>query len=183
MDEQIQSEVTYTFEDFERHYFYMRNRNIWLKYIILLPLILFIPIFLFLYLLDSNKFFTEFSKPEKYSVFIIAYLIVGIIWFLKRNKMSYFQRNSLKKQIDSSPALSVPQIISFDEEGFHGENQFGSGHIYWNVMVEATETEEDFYFFRTPKFAQFVPKRFFTNEQLVQIRELAKINLGDKANF
>ncbi len=181
MNGKIQSEVTYTVADFERHYLYLNNRNSLLKYLLLLVFLIVILIFIILLLLNPFKFLAVFSQPKNYLVFVFVFLILGFLWLIRRNKLGFFQKRNLAKQINSSPVLSKPQIITLDEEGFSGENEFGSGNLRWNAMIEVTETEEDFYFFRSPKFAQFVPKRFFTNEQIAQIRELAKRNLGDKA--
>lgn len=183
MNEEIKSEVTYTIEDFERQFVYMKNRNIFLKYIIFLPIIFFSVILLFFYILDPNKFSAAFSQPKNYMVFVIAFLIVGIWWFFRRNKMSFFQKRTIIKQLNTTPALSAPQIITFDDTGMYGENEFASGLLKWNAMVEVTETENDFYFFKSPKFAQFAPKRFFSDEQIARIRELARKHLGEKAKF
>ncbi len=183
MNEEIKSEVTYTIEDFERHYVYMKNRSIFVKYVIFLPLLIFIPVFLFFYFLDPNKFSAAFSQPKNYTIFPLAFLIVGSWWFFTRNKMSFFQKRTLTKQLNTTPSLSVPQTITFDHVGMYGENEFVSGLLKWNAMVEATETEDNFCFFNSPKFAQFVPKRFFSDEQIARIKDLAKRHLGEKAKF
>jgi len=183
MNEEIKSEVTYTIEDFERQFAYMKNRNIFLKYLIFLPILFFSAVLLFFYFLDPNKFLAAFSQPKNYMIFVAAFLIVGVWWFFGRNKMSYFQRRTLIKQLNTTPAFSVPQIVTFDDAGLSGENEFLSGVLKWHAIVEVTETKDDFYFFKSPKFAQFVPKRFFTDEQIDGIKQLAKKHLGEKVKF
>jgi YcxB-like protein len=59
----------------------------------------------------------------------------------------------------------------------------GSGQTKWEAFIEATETKEDFFFFTSSKFAQFIPKYAFNETQLNQLRELVKSKLGDKAKF
>ena len=82
----------------------------------------------------------------------------------------------------SSPALQQPQRITFDEDGIEGETILSSGQVKWEAIIEATESEQDFYFFTSKKFAYFVPKLAFENkDDLEALRELAIKRLGEKA--
>jgi hypothetical protein len=183
MNEIVEARVTYTPEDFMRHAAFMQSRIGLAKKVVFFTLAIFASIFLFLYFANSAKFITAFAKPQNILIFVTAGLLVIGIFILKKYTSKFFLRRSLEKQIKSTPALSVPQHFSFDDEGFYGTNEFASGQLNWQAMVEMVETEEDFYFFMSKNFARFVPKRFFSDEQLNQIRELAKRNLGDKAKF
>ena len=183
MNEIVEAKVTYTPEDFMRHAAFMQSRNELAKYTIFIALAIFACIFLFLYLGNPAQFLTAFAKPQTVLIFVTAGLILTVIFLLKKYTSKFFLRRSLEKQIKSTPALSAPQHFSFDDEGFYATNEFASGQLNWQAMVEMIETEEDFYFFMSKNFARFVPKRFFSDEQLNQIRELAKGKLGDKAKF
>lgn len=183
MNEVVEAKITYTPEDFLRHAAFMQSRNRLAKYTIPLALGIFACIFLFLYFLNGEKFLTTFAKPQNFMIFVTAGLILTIFLLLKKYTSKFFLRRSLEKQIRSTPSLSEPQHFTLDDEGFTATNQFGSGQLNWQAMVEMVETEEDFFFFMSKNFARFVPKRFFSNEQLTQIRELAKKNLGDKAKL
>ncbi len=181
MCDELGARVTYTPEDFVRNSKYIQSRQGLLKYSFFIAVGVVVCILLFFYILDPARFVQTFSQPKNFSVFIIALLIVGSWGFFKQKTSGFFLKRKFEKQIKSSPALGEPQFILFDEDGMYGTNQFGSGQTKWQGMNEVTETEEDFFFFTSKNFAQFVPKRFFKEKQINQIRELAKKHLSEKA--
>jgi len=183
MSESVEARFTYTSDDFVRHAEFMRSRNFIAKYAVFIAFSILGCILLFFYLLNPAKFTTAFNKPQNILVFVIPILLLTAWWFLRNKLPRFFLKRSIEKQINSTPALQVPQFVSFDEEGLYATNQFGSGQTKWEAIIETVETEEDFFFFTTNKFAQFVPKRFFSAEQLKQIKKLAKTNLGERAKF
>lgn len=183
MSETVEARITYAPDDFVRHAEFMRSRNPLAKYSVFIALGVIACALLFVYLLDPAKFLTTFTKPQNIPVFVIPVFLLIAWWFLEKNVTRFFLKRNLEKQINSTPTLSVPQLVSFDDEGLFATNQFGSGQTKWEAIIETVETEEDFFFFTTNKFAQFVPKRFFNAEQINQIKGLAKNNLGEKAKF
>jgi hypothetical protein len=183
MTKEIEGKITYTPEDFVRNVKYIQSRQILYKYSLLIPIILLICMLLFVYTLDPAKFRANFLQPDKILVFGIPISLMGIWWILRKYSPSFLLKRQIENQFKSSPALRETQYISFDEKGLYGTSQFGSGQTNWEAIIEATETEDDFFFFTTKKFAQFIPKRFFTEEQINQIRELAKRKLDNKAMF
>jgi hypothetical protein len=183
MSETVEGQVTYTADDFVRHTTYMQNRNFIVRNAVFFALTVFGCILLFFYLLNPAKFTITFTKPQNILVLVIPTLLLIAWWFLKKKSPRFLLRRGFEKQINSSPALRDSQFIIFDDEGLYATSRLGSGQTKWDAMVEVTETEEDFLFFTTNKFAQFVPKRFFTDEQLDQIKNIAKRNLGERAKF
>jgi len=181
MSDELGARVTYTPEDFVRSVRYIQSRQGLLNRPFSIAVFVIICILLFFYIFNPAQFAQSFSQPKNFLVFVFAFLIVGVWWFLKQN--TFFLKRKFEKQIKSSPALSEPQFILFDEEGIYGTSQFGSGQTKWQAMIEAAETEDDFFFFTSKNFAQFVPKRFFKEEQADQIRELVKRHIGEKARF
>jgi hypothetical protein len=183
MSEVVESKVIYTPEDFIRHTKYIQKRQFLFRYSALLTVAVFACILLFVYLINPSNFTAAFSKPRNILVLAVPMVFLAAWTLLKRNSPGFLLKRNLKKQFESSPALREMQFLSIDEEGLYGTNQFGSGQTKWEAMVEVTETEDDFFFFTSGKFAQFVPKRFFTPEQQNQIRDLAKRKLGERAKF
>ena len=183
MSDELGARITYTPEDFVRNSKYIQSRQGLFKYSFFIAVAVLICILLFFYILNPTRFVQTFSQPKNFSVFIFALLIVGGWWFLNQKTSGFLLKRKFEKQLKSSPALSEPQFVLFDEEGMYGTNHFGSGQTKWQGMNEVTETEEDFFFFTSKNFAQFVPKRFFKAEQINQIRELAKRHLSEKAKF
>ena len=183
MNEIIEERITYTPDDYVRNVKYIQSRQVLYKYSLLIPIVVIICMLLFVYILEPNKFWANFLQADKVLVFVIPILLIGIWWILRRYSPNFLLKRQIENQFKSSLALREPQYISFDEKGLYGTNQFGSGQTNWEAMIEATETEDDFFFFTTKKFAQFIPKRFFTEEQIIQIRNLTQRKLGNKAKF
>lgn len=65
----------------------------------------------------------------------------------------------------------------------HNHSNLTSGETKWGAIIEANETDYDFFFFVSNKVAILVPKRVLAVEQINLLRDLAKKNLGDRAKF
>ncbi|HEX8738007.1 MAG TPA: YcxB family protein [Pyrinomonadaceae bacterium] len=183
MSEKIEVEIEYTPEDYARSLKYITNRQFLVKYSLLFIYAIFGCIFLFSYLTDPAAFKIIFSSPLTLVTLLIPILVFTGWWFYAKDKPGYLLKRNIKNQFKSSPALREPKIISFDEEGIYGTSQFGGGLTKWTAFIEAAETADDFLFFTSNKVAQFVPKRFFTSEQINQIRTLAAGNMEGKINL
>ncbi|MCU1290955.1 MAG: YcxB-like protein [Acidobacteria bacterium] len=183
MINQIEAKISYTPDDFVRNIKYIQSRRFLYKYSIFAPVLVTVCMLLYVYVLDPVKFTANLMQPEKSVVFIVPTLLMGFWWLARKYSPNFLLKRQIESQFKSSPVLSEIQFISFDEKGFYAANQFGSGQTNWQAIIEATETEDDFFFFTTKQFAQFFPKRCFTEEQINQIRQLATRKLGEKANL
>ena len=186
MNERIEIKVNYTADDYARGLRYIQKRSFLFFLPLLLPLIVISGFSLILFLSNPQNFYRAFSKPEGFlPVLIPIVILLPFFYFLKlRKKSSFLIRKQYERQIKSSPALQETKTIIFDEKGLKGQQNLGSGETSWDAFIEATETEDDFYFFTAKKTAQFIPKRTFESEfQQHQLRDLAKRKLGDKAKF
>lgn len=186
MRKEIKIEIQYTIEDYVRALSFIqkqiRQRSFYYKYESFISVIIVFSTFVIgIYLLANDK-----KTINYFSVFIIAFgsaLLFGFLIYLVKKIQPFFLKRSISKQFKSSIILNKSQIMSLNEEGVEGQNSLGSNKIKWEAFLEATETKDDFFFFTTNKFAQFIPKRFFTEEQIKQVREIVKEKLGDKAKF
>lgn len=185
MDEKIIVSVQYTAEDYARGLKYVQQRNPLVKYIFLLPLAVIFGTLLFLFIRDPGKTVYAFSRPEGFMPIILALIFsIPAFVYLRRKKYSFLVKRQFERQIRSSPALRAEKTIIFDEDGIIGHFDVGSGELDWEAFIEATETEDDIYFFTAKKAAQLFPKRAFENEeQQNRLRELVKRKLGEKAKF
>lgn len=181
MDELIELEVKYSVDDFVRGFTFIQSRQLLSKYAFLIvPFILLVSI-LFVVLLNSKNSNQPLSKVIL--IVLVPTFSVFILFLLIKYLPNPFLKWNLRRQFKSSPILKEKQQISFDESGIKGRTDLSAGETKWKAIIEATETEDDFFFFTSNKFALFVPKRVFTLEQLIHIRDLAKRNLGDRAKF
>lgn len=185
MNEKIIISVQYTAEDFARGAKHIQKRNSFVRYLYLLPLLPVFGTLLFLFIKDPQKTVYVFSRPQGFMPIVLAFVIAApILYFLNRRKYSYLVKKQYERQINSSPVLQTEKTIIFDEEGMIAHSGLGGGNVDWNAFIEATETEDYFYFFTAKKIAQMIPKRSFESEnQQNQLRELAKQKLGDRAKF
>ena len=185
MDEQIELEVKYTVDDYVRSLSFMQSRLPLNKYgFVIFPAIIFLSIIV--YSLFSSK--EGFELDSLTFTNILAILIAVLFLFFLLLALRFFPNPMLKwsisRQFKSSPALQQTQHICFDEDGIKGQSSLGSGEAKWKAVIEAVESKEDFFFYTSKKFAQFVPKRCFSSEeQQNQLRDLVKRKLGDKAKF
>jgi YcxB-like protein len=181
MDEKIEVTIQYTVDDYSRSLAYIQNRQ-FITVSFVMPLII-VPAMVFVFLMrNQNK--NMGTKETLIAIFVGLFIgvIVSISLSLLR-KYDPIRRWRLQKQINWSPALKEIKVLTLDEEGIKGSQNLGSGQTKWEAFIEATETKEDFFFFTSSKFAQFIPKYAFNETQLNQLRELVKSKLGDKAKF
>jgi hypothetical protein len=185
MNQKIELRIKYTAEDYARGLRYIQQRSFLVKFIFFVPLMVIFVTLLVLFLKDPQNFINAFSRVEGFLPILLAIgILYPIIYYFRRNKTSFIVRKQYEKQIKSSPALQAERNVIFDDEGLTGNYDFGSGKISWNAFIEATETDDDFYFFTAKKQAQFVPKRVFEDEfQINLLRGLARVKLGERAKF
>jgi hypothetical protein len=110
----------------------------------------------------SLKALTLFSKPF-------------ILWKYSR----YNEKNYNPLSIAYSK-----RIVQYNERGILEHTFDGEFLTYWNSFSELIETETDFvFFFNERDGARFLPKRNLTHEQYLNLVELLKNKLGDKAKI
>jgi hypothetical protein len=182
MAEKIELEIKYMVDDYVRSMDFMQRRFFIFKYFPYLIVIVAVGFALF-HLFSAPTF--EYGL----TILLTSAVTIPILLMLAVGLWSMFLPNPLLKwniarQMKSSPALQQNNTFSFDENGVRWAGHLGSGEIKWDAVVESVETKNDFFFFTSNRFAHFVPKRAFTNqEQINALRDLAKRNLGDKAKF
>ncbi|HEY8563735.1 MAG TPA: YcxB family protein [Pyrinomonadaceae bacterium] len=182
MNEKINLEIQYTVDDYVRGSAFVLNRQFVFKYgsliVVAVPLI----VFLFTYLSDPEGF----SEPTlttaliKFSPVLTLCLVFLVVSVFTNSLLKW----NLKRQFNSSPLLRAAQEVSFDDAGIKGETDLSSALTKWEAVVEAAETDKDFFFFISNKKALFVPKRAFADEfQINLLRALVRTKLGERAKF
>jgi len=180
MNERIVVEVQYNIDDHVRGLEFIKNKSFFYKNnYISTGIIAFITFIIFYFL--TNKDGNGLSFTDALMLIIGLMLIIPIIYVVKDFKP--FAEKSAAQEYKSSPLLQETQTISFGEDGIESRSDSSAGKINWNAVIETAETDKDFFFFTSPKMALFIPKRVVSTEQQSEIKNLAKIKLGDRAKF
>jgi hypothetical protein len=181
IDEKIELNVQYSVDDYVSGLMFIQNQQFWFRYGFLIhpAIILFLAGFFFI-LNSQNQ--TRFDFID-YLPFIISGILIFIFMLLLKKFPNPFLKWNIKRQFKSSPVLQEPQSISIDDGGITGKNNLSSGETKWMAIIKSMETEDNFFFFTSNKMAMFIPKRFLTDIQTNQLRDIAKRNLGDRAKL
>jgi len=173
----------YSVDDYVRALLFIRRRNPILKYYYLAPLIVIGILLTALYFQNPNQFISTFSSPANLLVILLGPLLaIAILYLAARRKTNFLIKWQIRRQMESSPAMRQPQRLTFDNDGLDGRTILSSGHVSWDAIIEATESEDDFFFFTSKKIAMFVPKSSFeTSEEQNAVRQMAAMQLRERA--
>jgi hypothetical protein len=110
-------------------------------------------------------------------------VIVGLfvpLYYLAR----FIQRLNIGRQVKSVPGSDDVYTFTFSEEGITISGSLRSANLKWEAIVKVRESESDFLFYTTKRFAQFLPKRAFRqNEEMKELRVLLGRQLGNRAQL
>ena len=180
MNEKIEIEVKYSDDEYVRGMIFSQRKNSFQKYnfliIVASGLIGFFGVY---YFIHKGQISLDSDLLLKFLLTLI--IVIPIAYFLK--DFSSISEKILKKQYYSTALLQEKYKISLDAEGIHSESNSFANKLRWNAVIEAVQTDEDFHFFIAHNASLFIPKRVFTDGQQNEIKNLAKIKLGDKAKF
>jgi hypothetical protein len=83
----------------------------------------------------------------------------------------------------SQPGFGEPTTLAFEEDGFHGENQYSSFHIRWPLAKGASETDRFVFLSQASGMIIVVPKRCLDDESLTKLREILRDRLNERARL
>lgn len=184
---EIITEVQYTKEDYaNQNKFLLDRQNTTGITLVIGCIFLFLYgllcIFISYYALKNGQF--ELSLGCLVSANICIWLSLGS--FNKYNKPFILWKYSRYNDKNYNP-LSIAyskRIVEYNERGVLEQTFDGEFLTCWNSFSELIETETDFvFFFNERNGARFLPKRNLTKEQYLDLVELLKNKLGDKAKF
>lgn len=182
MSDPIAVHVAYSVDDYVRATRFIQRRNFVVRYGFLVPALVTLVILIALYVADPHQFATAFSSIPNLIVVLIPVLVSPVLFLLSRRKVPYLLRRRVKKLIESSPAMNQPQRVIFDEGGVEGDTILSSGSVKWDAIIEATESEDDLFFFTAKHVAMFIPKRSFSSpEKQSDVRRLVLARMGLRA--
>jgi hypothetical protein len=180
MNEKIAIEIQYNIDDYVQGLEFIKNKGFFYKNNYLITgAIAFITFVIFN--LPVNKDGDGLSFTDALMVILALMLIIPVIYVVK--EFQPFAEKSVVRQYKSSLPLQESQTISFAEDGIESKSDSSANKIDWNAVIETAETDKGFFFFTSSKMGLFIPKRILSVEQQHEIKNLAKIKLGDKAKF
>lgn len=83
--------------------------------------------------------------------FVAVGLVAGAAQLWRRRRLAQAYR--------TTPGLTEPQVYEFLEDALRTSNSVQQNRFAWNAFVEVAETDEFFLFYRTRRFAIYLPKR------------------------
>ena len=115
-------------------------------------------------------------------VVFLAVLFCGVMVPASVAAFREIERIRIKRQLNSSKLAEGSYTYVFDEQGFSIGGELAQSELKWAAIIKAVETEKDFYFYTSKKFAQIVPKRAFASQSDIdQVRQLTGSALGERA--
>jgi hypothetical protein len=181
MNEKVEVNVQYSVDDYVRGCVFIRNRgSLFYKYEFwVINFMSFVGFAVFYLVFTKTE--NEWNASDFTNLLFVLMIALPVCYLL--NNLYLFTEKSLRKQYESSPLLREESKIFFSADGIETESASLTNKLSWSAITETDETDEDFFFFTSPKMALFIPKRTFTFEQQDKIRNLTKIKLGENARI
>ena len=178
MNEKIEIDVQYSENDFIRGINITRigNQSKTLNSIIYFVSTLLGYVLFYMFLIRASG---PWSWNDAITLGVGAIVAITVAYALK--DINLFGDRSLSREYKSSPLLKETYKIVFSELGIVSTSKSFESEIKWNAIIQTRETEDDFFFFTSPRVAMFVPSRVFTAQQQRDLQNLARRMLGAKA--
>lgn len=161
MEKEIIIEPKYTTKD----YLEFTYKNLFAKWgvklIILYALVLLIVDLVYLFQVSN---FIVFSNGIP--IFNIIFPIVVFVAF------PLFIYLVLKKALHNDAKLGKQTIFIFNKDYFRTQKELSDVKKPWNLYESIVETESDFLLKQKKNQTDFFPKRFFSEQQIIDFREL-----------
>ena len=163
--EKINIEVELTFEDFFRNIFWQTLRKTWLIFflaIILLPLV----IFNVYGMVSSGKF-----SPLIFLPFVPVLAVLFVLYSIY---------SSAKKTAETAKHKIQ---WSFSDRGYENFTANSKSKVSWNEIEEVIETNKDFLIFPQKPIFIIIPKRFFVDAQIKEVKGIIRQRFARKAKL
>ena len=164
----IEVEFESTEKDFQRVLLWYHWKRMLLEYLLMIVLGI-----VFCYFLGVNVFDIE---NNGWTVFAFI-ATISILLILDLYRRVFSQAKKLKGVMKQAKTV-------FSEDGVESTTPNASSKRDWGSYAKIYETESDFIFFSQENFFATIPKRFFKHQsEIISLRELIKVKLGEKAKL
>ena len=155
-------------KDFTESYAVHRNRNVWSKWGRRL--------FLWIKVLFALLVFLGFLvKPSAEAARnLLPFFGFVLLWL---GILSILPRWLMGRQFSKQPGAHGPRTVVLDASGTHWEWNGGSSHVDWKNYIRSAEGKNQILLYTSPACFNILPKHGLTTEQLIELRDLLKLNI------
>lgn len=122
------------------------------------------------------------ADPDGFHWWAIPAIIGLLLLFVFLIRFS--QHKGVSKQLKGVPAANEPYVFTFADEGISIAGRLSDANIKWEAILRAHESKTDFLFYTTKRFAQFLPKRAFANDDTAsELRAMLNQKIPGKAEL
>jgi hypothetical protein len=106
-----------------------------------------------------------------------AILLFAALWF---SFMLLAPRYSARRQFRGSPSAQSPMTLGMSDAGLEIHSVHSDSKASWSAFVDWAETKSLFVILPQPRIYIPIPKRAFSEEQIVEFREILRRNIVRK---
>ncbi len=168
--------LLYTEDDLARgnRYILFKRRLWWTKYGLAYLLLCGVGLIVFAFAQPA---------PDWRNTFRIIGLIALLIAFSSLVLERFAAKLMAKQIFRNNLHVRHPQTYSFEDENLTITGELFDANLKWHGLVEASETDTDFYLFVSKDQAYVLPKRVFEVGQESLLRDFLKTKLQDGAKL
>jgi hypothetical protein len=165
----LEVEVDYVEDDYWRAIRFMRSRT-WVNWLtsaffLVVPLVVVVSRYF-----SNPKEWTPWLLLVPVAIFLLIFVVGRLI-----------DRQRIRNQVTRTPSARGYHKYIFSDSGIRISSDLSDTEMKWEALVKVIESDEDIFFYQSPAFARFLPKRSLTGEsQLSQLRDLMRAKLGNK---
>jgi len=101
----------------------------------------------------------------------------GVLWFAFMLGAPWL---SARRQYRNTPTAHSPYTIEASDAGLHIQSAHADSTVAWSAYVGWGENRSVFVILPQPRIYVPIPKRAFTDEQLIEFREMLRRNIVSK---
>ena len=131
----------------------------------------------------SDSVCVRSTAPDWRTTFVITGLVTLLGPFAWLVVEKGFAKLTAKQIFRNNPHVRYPQTYAFEDENLTITGELFDAHVKWLALVEAAETDTDFFLFLTRDQAYVLPKHLFKTDEEVQFRSFLKAKLLKRANL
>ena len=121
--------------------------------------------------------------PDWRTTFVVTGLVTLLMPFVWLVVEKGLAKLTAKQIFRNNPHVHHPQTYGFEDENLTITGELFEANLKWPALVEAAETDTDFFLFLTKDQAYVLPKRFFKTGEEVELRSFLKTKLGERAKL
>ena len=110
---------------------------------------------------------------------VLPPLIIGALWIWIGMGWTYWL--SARNQYAKNPSLRQPRRVEINGDGVKIDAGIASSQHSWQAYVRYVEAKDSFLLYTSPTSFNIIPKRVLQPEQVNELRETLKSNIGRQA--